>query len=64
MNTRPSTITADPVIRIPAWRTVSPMNPSTRPLNTFSTILLQNFVASPKAISAAYGREKVFIAAC
>ena len=57
-------MTADPVIRIPAWRTVSPMNRSTRPLNTLITILLQNLVASPKAISAAYGRERTFIAAC
>src|SRR5947209_17739304 len=61
MNTSPSTITADPVIRIPAWRSVSTMNFSTRPLKTLITICQQKREASPKEIAAANGRAKGFI---
>ncbi len=53
MNTSPSTMIAEPVIRIPAWRIVSPMNWNTRRLRTFQTIWPQNRDASPNAISAA-----------
>jgi hypothetical protein len=64
MNTSPSTITAEPVIRIPACRSVSPMKPSTRPFTTLVTILRQNLVASPNAVSASSGLVDPFIAAC
>ncbi len=54
-------MTAEPVIRIPACRKVSPMNPNTRPLKTLTTILPQNLDASPNEIKASSGRERTFI---
>ncbi len=63
MNTSPSTMIADPVIRIPAWRIASPMNLKTRRFRTFHTIRPQKRDASPNAISAAIGLVSTFIAA-
>src|SRR5438270_7748660 len=47
MKTSPSTMIAEPVIRMPAWRTVSPMNLMTRPFRTFASTRQQNSDATP-----------------
>ena len=60
MNTSPSTMIAEPVMRMPAWRTVSPMNFSTRPFSTFSSTRQQKSEAMPNDLSEA----TTFIAAC
>src|SRR5205823_348183 len=61
MNTSPSTISAEPTIRIPAWRSVSPMNRSTLPPSTLAATLRQNLEASPKALSADSGLASALI---
>src|SRR5918995_3326393 len=48
MNARPQITSADPRIRMPAWRSASPKKRNTRPLNTAPITRAQNLAMSPK----------------
>src|SRR5450755_2460406 len=51
MNTRPQITSVEETIRIPAWRSVSPKNRSTRSVSTSRTICEPNLTISPNASS-------------
>src|SRR5215207_6810512 len=48
MKARPQITSAEPRIRMPAWRSASPKKCRTRPLNTAPITRAQNFAMSPK----------------
>ena len=47
MKARPQITIAEPRIRMPAWRSVSPTKWSTRPLKTSATTRAENLAMSP-----------------
>src|SRR5918992_4348904 len=47
MNARPQITSAEPRIRMPAWRSASPKKRNTRPLNTDPITLAANLAMSP-----------------
>ena len=48
MNARPQITSAEPRIRMPAWRSASPKKWKTRPLKTAPTMRAENLAMSPK----------------
>ena len=55
MNARPQITSAEPRIRMPAWRSASPKKWNTRPLKTSPTTRAQNFAMSPNEAIQSFG---------
>ena len=55
MNARPQITIAEPRIRMPAWRSVSPKKRSTRPLKTSATTRAENLAMSPNEAIQSFG---------
>ena len=55
MNASPQITIAEPRIRMPAWRSVSPKKRSTRPLNTSATTRAEKRAMSPNEAIQSFG---------
>ncbi len=55
MKARPQITSAEPRMRMPAWRRVSPKKWKTRPLKTFATTRAQNLAMSPNEAIQSFG---------
>src|SRR4051812_29336853 len=55
MNARPQITIAEPRIRMPAWRSVSPTKCRTRPLKTSATTRAENLAMSPNEAIQSFG---------
>ena len=57
MNASPQITSAEPRIRIPAWRSASPKKWNTRPLKTSATTRAENLAISPNEAIQSLGTE-------
>src|SRR5215211_292267 len=57
MKASPQITSAEPRIRMPAWRSASPKKRKTRPLKTNATTRAQNLAMSPKDAIQSLGTE-------
>src|SRR5918992_5782891 len=57
MKARPQITSAEPRIRMPAWRSASPKKWNTRPLNTYATTRAENLAMSPNEAIQSRGTD-------